>query len=52
MTGFEPWSFGIGSDHAVNCATTTARVHTFILLRIVLVILHIMFLLKCCNDVF
>ena len=22
MTGFEPWSSGIGSDRAVNCATT------------------------------
>ena len=24
MTGFEPWPSGIGSNHAVNCATTTA----------------------------
>ena len=29
MTGFEPGSPGIGSDRAVNCATTTA--HCFIL---------------------
>ena len=25
MTGFEPGSSGIGSDHGVNCATTTAH---------------------------
>ena len=25
MTGFEPGSSGIGSDRAINCATTTAR---------------------------
>ena len=25
MTGFEPGSSGIGSDHAANCATTTAQ---------------------------
>ena len=25
MTGFEPGSSGIGSDRAVNCATTTAQ---------------------------
>ena len=24
MTGFEPGSSGVESDHAVNCATTTA----------------------------
>ena len=26
MTGFQPMFFGIGSDHAVNWATTTARI--------------------------
>ena len=25
MTGFEPGSSGIGSDHAINCATSTAQ---------------------------
>ena len=25
LTGFEPRSSGIGSDHAVNCATTTSQ---------------------------
>ena len=24
MTGFEPWTSGIGSDRSTNCATTTA----------------------------
>ena len=26
MTGFEPGSSGIGSDHSANCATTTSQV--------------------------
>ena len=26
MTTFEPMFFGIGSDHTVNWATTTARI--------------------------
>ena len=29
MTGFEPWPSGIGSDRAVNCATTTATSKNF-----------------------
>ena len=30
MTGFKPHTYGIGSDHLVNCATTTAQLSLFI----------------------
>ena len=30
MTGFEPGSSGIRSDHSANCATTTAQVCTLL----------------------
>ena len=29
MTGFEPWTSGIGSDHSTNWATTTAQLYMF-----------------------
>ena len=29
MTGFKPWSSGIGGDRAINCATTTALLQSF-----------------------
>ena len=29
MTGFEPGSSGIGSNHSANCATTTAQLTLF-----------------------
>ena len=31
MTGFEPGSSGIGSNRAINCATTTALHKTLLL---------------------
>ena len=30
MTGFEPGSSGVGSDHSANCATTTSQGKIFL----------------------
>ena len=32
MTGFEPQTSGIGSDHSTNWATTTAHLKAFFIL--------------------